>query len=557
MYRRTLLFLLLSMVLQVGIAAMQVADTLQFSRLLHQFERTQRVEEANRLFQFLEAEDFLDEPIRFDAQTPSDTLFYQVWYWAAEYLNDRQQYARAVDYALKALPYCQRSKNPYIEGDCLSVLTIAYIRLGDFNHAAPCAKRLYTLDLKSGDMERISSSLNTLAAVYQGAGYVEQAYTYVTAGIEKCIAVGNQARLAILYGSAAEISFSMGEYERAIDYGKRALQIDERAQRTGKVAIRLAQIAPSYIALHRYAEAEQALLKAIPVLLENENQHSYAIASNQMGKLYLEQKRYEEALKYYYQALDVFEKQADAYNESHTRLGLYQVLSHIRPEEAIVHNDRYRALHDSLYDSRTGLLMAEYAAQYGNSALQAENQEIMRTHRVHILLILSAVLLLALLTYFIGVYRRKQIYQSLPASADTSTHHSSEAEQLQSASATDHAPQQLHTTASSDAEFCTSVRQVVKATIEEGSVDVERIASRLGLSSSTLRRRIMAMSGKSTKAFITSLQMEKAAELLRDNPSLTMEEVAAACAFTSASSFTRAFKQYYGMPPTAYAKQSS
>ena len=108
--------------------------------LLDDFNQSPSANKANAFFSALLKEELLEEPLAFTQQTHRDTLNQQVWYWAAEYFYDQQQYQLAEDYALKALPLCEKGNNVGIHGDCLSLLALVQIRTGHFNAAARYAK---------------------------------------------------------------------------------------------------------------------------------------------------------------------------------------------------------------------------------------------------------------------------------------------------------------------------------------------------------------------------------------------------------------------------------
>ena len=92
----------------------------------------------------------------------------EVWYWAGEWFNASQDYTTAAAYAGKALPEFPE-QDESSRADCLNILAISYFRLSDFSKAADYARLCLELDEKSGDPDRISSSLNTLAGIHVGA----------------------------------------------------------------------------------------------------------------------------------------------------------------------------------------------------------------------------------------------------------------------------------------------------------------------------------------------------------------------------------------------------
>ena len=91
----------------------------QIIALLKAFDNSSTIKDANAFFAQLDKEGFTDSKIVLSEKTPADTLRQQVWYWAAEYCYDQQDYDKARELGLKALPLCQTGGNRTVEGDCL------------------------------------------------------------------------------------------------------------------------------------------------------------------------------------------------------------------------------------------------------------------------------------------------------------------------------------------------------------------------------------------------------------------------------------------------------
>ena len=74
------------------------------------------------------------------------------------------------------------------------------------------------------------------------------------------------------------------------------------------------------------------------------------------------------------------------------------------------------------------------------------------------------------------------------------------------------------------------------------------------LSSKQLRRKIFAITGETTVAFIMRVRLEEAHNMLINNPDISVAEVAMKCGFEDGGYFTKAFKQQYKMTPTQMRK---
>ena len=117
----------------------------------------------------------------------------------ADSLYAVQQYQEALKAASEALPL---TKGTDSYADCLNLLAVINIRLSEYEEAARYAKECYALDQKTGDPDVISSSLNTLAAIYMGANQPKEAEHYVLKGIKMAEKANNPNRMAILLAMA-------------------------------------------------------------------------------------------------------------------------------------------------------------------------------------------------------------------------------------------------------------------------------------------------------------------------------------------------------------------
>ncbi len=521
--------------------------------MLRDFDNQPSLSNANRFLTRLKTEDFTDEQT-FPPGTSVDTLRKQVWYWAGEYYLAAQQYEQAVAYGLRALPLFQKVASPPAEADCEALVATAFFRLGQFNEALSHAKRVVEIDRAEGNSDNISSSLNTLAAIYMAAGQPEEAAQYIGQALSFARQSDNPARLAIICGSASEIHYRLGHYEEAIPFAREALAIEQRLGNKSKEAVRLAQLAPPLIALGKNYEAYQTLQRAIPQLRADSNHHSLAIACNQMGDLLLAENKNAAAATYFQEALDILLRQHDIYNESHSRRGLYRALRDSNPKAAMIHNDRYNELRDSLYDSRTGVLLGQYAALYGNQQLQEENESLRQARSHQLLTIGLAVVMLSLLIWCIGQYRLKRQKQRNTELTEQIARLSNQSNKtLFKSSNTSPQPTAAET---DNGDFLTMVIAAVETAIPSRQTDVESIAQALGITSTVFRRRLSTLTGETPKAFISAVLMQRAATLLKQNATLPMAEIATQCGFDEPSNFVRTFKRVYGITPSQYARQN-
>lgn len=519
---------------------------------LAKFDKQPVAATANAFFDALLKEEFIDEKTTFPASASADSLRQQVWFWAAEWLYDQGKYKEAEQYALEALKKYHPS-NPE-RADCLNTLGCIYVRLSDFKQAANYSRQSVEVDLKGGDDDRISSSMNTLAGILMAGYQAKEAEPVILQALEHANKVDNPGRKAILLGMASEIYHTLGDDSKALPYAEEAIKIEEQLGRKPKLTIRLSQKGSALLGLHRYQEAETLYRQIIPDLKEMGDYHSYAIALNRLGMSLLCQKRQAEAIPYYKEAAGLFSKMGDLYNEIHAHRGLYESYWDINPDSAKIELDYFDLLKDSLYTHATADALSRYNAEFGNDQLMQENQEVRSAHKRTIIIAIVALLLVVLASWLIIRRMRQRERERIEAlmkeiellKAETRHEDEQREEDIAEADSSEVSVE------SPDRLFLKRVIEVVNEGLADKQWSVEVVASKLNMSVQTFRRRLMSAAGESPKAFISAIQMEKAGKLLTEQTDMPIVDVAFKCGFDEASSFTHTFKRIYGITPTQY-----
>ena len=105
-----------------------------------------------------------------------------------------------------------------------------------------------------------------------------------------------------------------------------------------------------------------------------------------------------------------------------------------------------------------------------------------------------------------------------------------------------------------EVDWLEEVKAVCEVHIADAGFGVDWLADTLDVSTRTLQRRLKEASGLTPGAFLRTMRLERAAQLLEQDAE-SVSEVATAVGYTDAESFSRAFRQGFGMPPSAYAAQ--
>lgn len=551
--KRRMVVALLTLIICVSTPAQDIL------KLLNQFDNDSEVVVANQFFDELLKDEFIDENVSFAEGTSVDSLQQQVWYWAAEWYYDQQQYVQAEQYALKALPKYHPS-NPE-KADCLNTLGCIYVRMGNMKQAVHYAKQSVEMEMLGGDDDRISSSLNTLAGIYMAANQAEEAESIILQALEHANRVDNPERKAVILGMASEIYHTLGDDNKALPYAEEAVKIEKQLGRKPKLAIRLSQKGSALLGLHRYKEAEDIYRQILPDLKECGDYHSYAIALNRLGMALLCQERQAEAIPYYKQAAELFSKMGDLYNEIHSHRGLYESYWTINPDSAKIELDYFNLLKDSLYSHSTAEILSRYNAEFGNDLLLKENNEVKQAHRRTIIFAIIAILLIVFVAIFI--IRRIRSHQQLQMqeliheieqlrlSRDETVQPITETTE-ETVNSQEDVASSLQMELTEERLFLMRVIEVVNTVMPSGNLSVEQIASELNMSVQTFRRRLQEAAGETPKAYIQAIQMERAAQLLTNRSDMLVSQVANLCGFEETSSFSHTFKRIYGCSPTQY-----
>jgi signal transduction histidine kinase/DNA-binding response OmpR family regulator len=102
-----------------------------------------------------------------------------------------------------------------------------------------------------------------------------------------------------------------------------------------------------------------------------------------------------------------------------------------------------------------------------------------------------------------------------------------------------------------DQLFLRNAINIAEENMQTEDFDVEAFAKQMAVSRATLNRKIKAITGTSPKAFIRSMRIKRASQLLASSD-LPINEIFFQVGFYDASNFSRVFKKETGMTPSQY-----
>ena len=114
---------------------------------------------------------------------------------------------------------------------------------------------------------------------------------------------------------------------------------------------------------------------------------------------------------------------------------------------------------------------------------------------------------------------------------------------------------QIVTTTTIDRAFLEKAISIVEENIPEGNINVDLLASKLGISRTKLYAKMKGVIGESPHDFIQSIKLKVAAKLLRECPEKNISDITFYLGFSSLNYFGKYFKDAFGMSPTSYRKK--
>lgn len=104
---------------------------------------------------------------------------------------------------------------------------------------------------------------------------------------------------------------------------------------------------------------------------------------------------------------------------------------------------------------------------------------------------------------------------------------------------------------SADEAFLAQLQAVLDTHLSDSTFDVNRLATEVGLSRTSLYRRLDALLSVSPNALLLQARLERAAQLLAADAGL-VSEVTYAVGFKSVTHFSRRFREHFGVAPSRY-----
>lgn len=108
-----------------------------------------------------------------------------------------------------------------------------------------------------------------------------------------------------------------------------------------------------------------------------------------------------------------------------------------------------------------------------------------------------------------------------------------------------------------DEDFVERAKAVVEKHIADEDFDVEKFSSEMFMSRMNLYRRMQTIIGQSPSAYIRTMRLKRAAELIEGGHDTPLAEIATMTGFSSPAYFSKCFHDMYGVPPSQWGNGRS
>ena len=106
-----------------------------------------------------------------------------------------------------------------------------------------------------------------------------------------------------------------------------------------------------------------------------------------------------------------------------------------------------------------------------------------------------------------------------------------------------------------DERFCRKFERIVDTRMRNPNLNIDIIAAQFGIGRTNFYRKVRELMGMSPNDYLRKCRMDRAAELLRTTD-LPVSDVCVQIGVPDAQYFSRVFKTFYGVTPTAYREQA-
>ncbi len=198
-----------------------------------------------------------------------------------------------------------------VTASCSENIGICYFRLDKYSEAIVWFRKALDLQRKTGDLEKVASSLNNIGLNYKMLGNYDEAISYYEQTIRIDEELGKGGDIAITLNNIGMVYRVWGKYDNAIEYLERSLRLKNSLNDRAGVSKSLNNIGLVYTEWKKYDQAILNFRESLKIEQELNKEGDAAIRLNNLGRVYFYMKRYDTALVYFQKTLEIQDRRKD------------------------------------------------------------------------------------------------------------------------------------------------------------------------------------------------------------------------------------------------------
>lgn len=331
-----------------------------------------------------------------DSRMPSDSLDFLVFLAAERFYYNNSYFKESLAMIDKALPLAKHNAPEYHamllcdRGYCL-------YKTSRNTEAVKAEMEAEQFSKQHRLMMPLARAYNYLAIINLSLGNIDEAKHFVGKAIDTDRQTGSNQNTHNYLGIACEVYCVAKEPDKAIDYGRRAVEAARAISYDAGVVNHLSQLSYAY---NRKGDLPQALAMSQEAVrtveqMEVVDRNLLAISLEYVAFNLLDMKRNSEAVPFVRRAIALQEELGNTRSVCYDQKTLAEALEPDNPREALGALRRYSVMMDSLHNAEMHETLSLANAALHNDELQEENEQ--GNRRTRLIVITSFIGLLLLL----------------------------------------------------------------------------------------------------------------------------------------------------------------
>ncbi len=208
-------------------------------------------------------------------------------------------YTRAKQLVDEATKFAEETKSPWAKLEAYKQQSYLSTLRGDFITALKFDKARLPVAIAAKDSVNIASSYNFLGNDYVNIGEYDEAYYYFTQSFRVSRAIKDSVQNAISLHNVGTVFKELGQFDIALDHLELSRKLSEKIKDLDGPAYTFYEVGDIYLRNNEYEKAENSFFKALSITRKRGIDILEPEIISRMAKLYTRQEEFEKALAYY------------------------------------------------------------------------------------------------------------------------------------------------------------------------------------------------------------------------------------------------------------------